>query len=313
MPQKSSHQHTYRERSQPANRKRLGRLEKKKDWLSRAKDHKNKKEQLLKLKRNAENKNADEFYMGMVGKNLKKGKLLDQENSYSKKLSESKSNKSQLQFLEKKPKFKTDEEEDDYLDDLLKNVATASKNKKQDSKNGKNSNNDSDDSDDEITDQIDFTDENLLRTVDINLIRMRYAKEKKILQRMKASVSFQETKKPKNKQNNQHIHFASDEEEAQEIIQRNKLKKQRLKEKDQDFENFRYKNGGENSEKIAKKMLSKYRMLSEQISKVENLGLLLSKMESRRNVANDKRSCKVIEGETGTKAGQYYWPTQRYR
>jgi hypothetical protein len=53
---------TYRERAQPARRKAKGFLEKKRDYVVRARNHKAKQAQLKALKRHAELKNDDEFY-----------------------------------------------------------------------------------------------------------------------------------------------------------------------------------------------------------------------------------------------------------
>ncbi|KAK8061496.1 hypothetical protein PG994_007862 [Apiospora phragmitis] len=58
----------HKERSQPADRKRYGLLEKHKDYSLRAKDFNKKKAQLKSLKRKAEDKNDDEFYHGMVSR-----------------------------------------------------------------------------------------------------------------------------------------------------------------------------------------------------------------------------------------------------
>ena len=54
------------ERSQPAARERLGLLEKKKDWLARAKNFGEKKARLRALERRATMRNPDEFYHGML-------------------------------------------------------------------------------------------------------------------------------------------------------------------------------------------------------------------------------------------------------
>lgn len=58
----------HKERSQPADRKRFGLLEKHKDYSLRAKDFNKKKSQLKSLKRKAEDKNEDEFYHGMISR-----------------------------------------------------------------------------------------------------------------------------------------------------------------------------------------------------------------------------------------------------
>ncbi|KAK7914332.1 hypothetical protein PG985_012035 [Apiospora marii] len=58
----------HKERSQPADRKKFGLLEKHKDYSLRAKDFNKKKAQLKSLKRKAEDKNEDEFYHGMISR-----------------------------------------------------------------------------------------------------------------------------------------------------------------------------------------------------------------------------------------------------
>ncbi|KAF7910608.1 uncharacterized protein EAF01_002118 [Botrytis porri] len=59
---------TYKERSQPEERKKWGLLEKHKDYSARAKDFNKKKAKLKALKQKVLEKNPDEFYFGMVGK-----------------------------------------------------------------------------------------------------------------------------------------------------------------------------------------------------------------------------------------------------
>ncbi|KAJ8066535.1 hypothetical protein OCU04_005591 [Sclerotinia nivalis] len=59
---------TYKERSQPEERKRWGLLEKHKDYSARARDFNKKKAKLKVLKQKVLEKNPDEFYFGMVNK-----------------------------------------------------------------------------------------------------------------------------------------------------------------------------------------------------------------------------------------------------
>jgi hypothetical protein len=56
---------THKERSQPAHRKSLGLLEKKKDYVKRAKDHHKKMDRLRALQEKASMRNPDEFYFKM--------------------------------------------------------------------------------------------------------------------------------------------------------------------------------------------------------------------------------------------------------
>ncbi|KAF5714509.1 hypothetical protein FGLOB1_3462 [Fusarium globosum] len=58
----------HRERAQPLERRRLGLLEKHKDYSLRAKDFNKKKAQLKNLKDKAAERNEDEFYFGMMSR-----------------------------------------------------------------------------------------------------------------------------------------------------------------------------------------------------------------------------------------------------
>lgn len=66
MTKKVFHSREHRERAQPANRTRLGLLEKKKDYVLRARDFQSKKKRLHAMKVKAAYKNPDEFYFGMI-------------------------------------------------------------------------------------------------------------------------------------------------------------------------------------------------------------------------------------------------------
>jgi U3 small nucleolar RNA-associated protein 11 len=56
---------THKERSQPAERRKFGLLEKKKDYVLRARDFHKKEDAIKVLKTKAGNRNPDEFYFGM--------------------------------------------------------------------------------------------------------------------------------------------------------------------------------------------------------------------------------------------------------
>ncbi|KAG6131440.1 Small subunit (SSU) processome component [Claviceps purpurea] len=72
----------HRERAQPLERRRLGLLEKHKDYTLRAKDFGKKKTQLKSLRQKAADRNEDEFYFGMMsrkgpGSRIQNGKRWD--------------------------------------------------------------------------------------------------------------------------------------------------------------------------------------------------------------------------------------------
>ncbi|KAG9053744.1 hypothetical protein FS842_007278 [Serendipita sp. 407] len=69
----SLHRRNHKERSQLVNRKRLGILEKHKDYVQRAKDFNEKKEKIKRLKQKVVDRNKDEFYFGMVNQRTKNG------------------------------------------------------------------------------------------------------------------------------------------------------------------------------------------------------------------------------------------------
>lgn len=68
-----TNQKTHRERHQPAARKHLGILEKKKDYKLRAKHYNEQRESIRFFKRKALDKNSDEFYHHMVNSRVKDG------------------------------------------------------------------------------------------------------------------------------------------------------------------------------------------------------------------------------------------------
>lgn len=70
-------QKTHRERHQPQERASLGLLEKKKDYVKRARDFNQKKFIIKKLKNIALNRNPDEFYFHMVNSRLKDGQHVE--------------------------------------------------------------------------------------------------------------------------------------------------------------------------------------------------------------------------------------------
>ncbi|KAL9934521.1 hypothetical protein V8E36_006296 [Tilletia maclaganii] len=63
----------HKERSQPSHRKKLGLLEKHKDYIQRARDHHEKRDRLKRLREKAEMRNKDEFYFGMISSKTKDG------------------------------------------------------------------------------------------------------------------------------------------------------------------------------------------------------------------------------------------------
>ncbi|KAK7064035.1 small-subunit processome [Favolaschia claudopus] len=74
MPLRNSiHRRNHKERSQLANRARLGILEKHKDYVKRARDYHSKQDRLTRLRQKAADRNKDEFYFSMSRQTSKGG------------------------------------------------------------------------------------------------------------------------------------------------------------------------------------------------------------------------------------------------
>jgi hypothetical protein len=67
------HRRNHKERAQPEHRKRLGFLEKHRDYVERARSHHIKRDKLQRLQQKAAERNPDEFYRGMVGRKTERG------------------------------------------------------------------------------------------------------------------------------------------------------------------------------------------------------------------------------------------------
>ncbi|KAG8984409.1 hypothetical protein FRB95_010056 [Tulasnella sp. JGI-2019a] len=69
----SLHRRSHRERAQPASRAKLGILEKKKDYVARARAYHLKQDHLKRLQVKAQGRNKDEFYFAMNGEKTNRG------------------------------------------------------------------------------------------------------------------------------------------------------------------------------------------------------------------------------------------------
>lgn len=69
-----AHRRTYKERGQIESRSKFGFLEKKKDYVKRARNYHSKQDRLKALSEKASFRNPDEFYFGMVNQKTSKGK-----------------------------------------------------------------------------------------------------------------------------------------------------------------------------------------------------------------------------------------------
>jgi len=69
----------HRERPQPASRRKMGFLEKKKDYKKRALDHQRKEAKMKSLRKKAKERNPDEFYYKMVNTHLEDGEHIEEE------------------------------------------------------------------------------------------------------------------------------------------------------------------------------------------------------------------------------------------
>ena len=77
---------THKERSQPGDRRKFGLLEKKKDYVLRARDFHKKEDAIKALKTKAAYRNPDEFYFGMQRNRTKDGVHVgraDESNKYT--------------------------------------------------------------------------------------------------------------------------------------------------------------------------------------------------------------------------------------
>ncbi|KAI5459195.1 small-subunit processome [Mariannaea sp. PMI_226] len=83
----------HRERAQPLERRRLGLLEKHKDYSLRAKDYNKKKQHIKNLREKAADRNEDEFYFGMLSRKGPSSSSLMSGKSWSGKVQGDRGNK----------------------------------------------------------------------------------------------------------------------------------------------------------------------------------------------------------------------------
>ncbi|KAG0264849.1 UTP11-like, U3 small nucleolar ribonucleoprotein [Mortierella polycephala] len=74
------HRRNHKERSQPLARQKFGLLEKKKDYIARAKDYHSKQDRLKAMREKAAFRNPDEFYFKMVNTRTKDGVHITERN-----------------------------------------------------------------------------------------------------------------------------------------------------------------------------------------------------------------------------------------
>lgn len=74
------HRRNHKERSQPLNRQKYGLLEKKKDYVARARDYHSKQDRLKAMREKAAFRNPDEFYFKMINSKTKEGVHLTERN-----------------------------------------------------------------------------------------------------------------------------------------------------------------------------------------------------------------------------------------
>ncbi|KAF9107414.1 UTP11-like, U3 small nucleolar ribonucleoprotein [Mortierella sp. GBA35] len=74
------HRRNHKERSQPLSRQKFGLLEKKKDYVARARDYHSKQDRLKAMREKAAFRNPDEFYFKMINSKTKDGVHLTERN-----------------------------------------------------------------------------------------------------------------------------------------------------------------------------------------------------------------------------------------